>query len=326
MRIDDPWQAAAWRAQHFGGADNRWAADTVGIYEVTARRLLDKITASPRVDQLLVCGSSRLTTALCADMLTRRLELEYSGDGWLPALHVVAADASEYRRDHEFTAEQLGHPDRAADIVAIDDSPTTGLLMDLITRGDPAATAVVFVETGLDGAVATRIAARLPDTAIHVHDPKADTIQERVPVVGRLYTYRLSLDLSGGQAHDAWERAAALIHNRYVAESASTGPAAIPWSRLDEFYRESNRRQVRNALWMVEKIGGHTWNCWGQPFDGVAVGRLRGLAPSEQLRALGFDQRTAEAMARAEHEDWCRYYRKHGWRYGPHPGRRGEGT
>lgn len=315
VRIDDPWQAAAWRAQHFGGAHNRWAADTVGIYEVTARRLLDRILAGGRVERLLVCGSSQLTTALCADMLTRQLELDYSGHGRLPELHLVTSDAIEHRRDYEFTCDQLGHPDRASDVIAVDADPTLDELIELITDGHPTTTALVFVDGGGETSTATRIAARLPDTVVHVHDPLADAIQERVAVVGRLYTYRLSLDLPGGQAHDAWERAAALIHGRYVAEVGS-GTTAVPWNRLDEFYRESNRRQVRNALWIVEKIGGHTWNCWGYPFDGVTTVELRGLPPAEQLRRLGFDQRTAEAMARAEHEDWCRYYRGHGWRYG----------
>ncbi|MGI9124674.1 MAG: RyR domain-containing protein, partial [Mycobacterium sp.] len=31
----------------------------------------------------------------------------------------------------------------------------------------------------------------------------------------------------------------------------------------------------------------------------------------------GIDTADAVAMARAEHEDWCRYYREAGWRYGP---------
>ena len=43
VRIDDPWQAEAWRAQQFGGSDSRWAADAVGKYEVTARRLLEEV-------------------------------------------------------------------------------------------------------------------------------------------------------------------------------------------------------------------------------------------------------------------------------------------
>lgn len=61
VRIDDPWQAEAWRAEHFGGSDNRWAADAVGKYEVTARQLLDRIIGTGSVRRILVCGASRLT-------------------------------------------------------------------------------------------------------------------------------------------------------------------------------------------------------------------------------------------------------------------------
>jgi hypothetical protein len=44
VRIDDPWLAETWRAEQFGrhagGSDALFAADTVGKYEMTARRRL----------------------------------------------------------------------------------------------------------------------------------------------------------------------------------------------------------------------------------------------------------------------------------------------
>ncbi len=46
VRVDDPWQAEAWRAEQLGGTDTRWAADAVGKYEVTARWLLENIIAT----------------------------------------------------------------------------------------------------------------------------------------------------------------------------------------------------------------------------------------------------------------------------------------
>jgi len=79
VRIDDPWHAAAWRAEQFGGSDTRWAADTVEKYEVTARRLLEDIVAQP-VSRILICGTSPLTLALCADYAQRRLEREFFDD------------------------------------------------------------------------------------------------------------------------------------------------------------------------------------------------------------------------------------------------------
>src|SRR5262249_20052609 len=92
--------------------------------------------------------------------------------------------------------------------------------------------------------------------------------------------------------------------------------ASLPWSELDEFYRESNRRQVRNALWMVESIGGHTWNVWDGSVDELPIINMRGHEPLEQLQLMGFQADAAVAMARTEHEDWCRYYEDAGWRYG----------
>ena len=110
MRIDDPWQAQSWRAQHFGGAGTLWAADAVGMYEVTARRLLDRITATPDIDRVVVCGTSRLTLALCSDVAQRQLERTYanSGGAALPRLVLVAEDAEEYAQDHAHSQQRLG--------------------------------------------------------------------------------------------------------------------------------------------------------------------------------------------------------------------------
>ncbi len=162
----------------------------------------------------------------------------------------------------------------------------------------------------------TRLAARLPATPIWAWDPNAGASENRVSLVGRFRTYRLSMDLPGGQAHDAWERAAMLIHERYAAAAGHSTPASAPWTELDEFYRGSNRRQVQNALWMVEKIGGHSWNTFGTPPDSLSVAALGREDPLEQLRLMGFGRDTAIMMARAEHEDWCRYYVKAGWKFG----------
>jgi hypothetical protein len=323
VRIDDPWQAAAWRAQHFGGTQTAWAADAVGKYEVTAHRLLDRITAAPAIERLLVAGASQLTLALCADMAQRQLERDYyaaPGQPELPRMTLIAENAGEFKRDHEFSREQLGLPPDRPDVEAIEEKPSASALMSLIGKANPASTAVIVVDamgTWSDAGIGTRLAARFPDTLIYAWDPNAEVTDDRPAVVGRLCTYRLSMDIPEGQAHDNWERAARLIHDRYAAQVEKRTAATRPWTELDEFYRGSNRRAVQNALWMVEKIGGHTWNTFGTPVDSAAVTGLHGLPPLDQLRLMGFDRATALAMARAEHEDWCRYYRAGGWAYGP---------
>lgn len=326
VRIDDPWQAEAWRAEHFGGSETRWAADAVGKYEVTAHQLLDRIIGDGSVKRVLVCGTSRLTLALCSDLAQRQLERNYyaaPGDPALPRLVLVAEDADEYEADHENSRRRLGVGGDGLHVEAVAEAPTVSVLSSLLKRdGAVGETAVILVDadgltgSALDTTTGTRLAARFPTTPIYAWDPDAEVTEDRLTIVGRLRTYRLSMDMPQGQAQDAWERAARLIHDRYAAESVRRTAASLPWDQLDEFYRESNRRQVRNALWMVESIGGHTWNVWDDDNDAVSVTNMRGLEPLEQLRLMGFERDAAIAMARAEHEDWCRFYEKAGWRYG----------
>jgi hypothetical protein len=326
VRIDDPWQAEAWRAEHFGGSERRWAADAVGKYEVTARQLLDRIIGTGSVRRILVCGASRLTLALCSDLDQRQLEKVYysaPGDPPLPKIVLVAEVADEYEEDHEHSRRRLGLSEDGLRIEAVPEAPTVSLLSSLLKEGNAAGeTAVILVDadgttgSAVDTTTGTRLAARFPRTPIFAWDPEAEVTDDRLSIVGRLSTYRLSMDMPLGQAQDDWERAARLIHNRYAAEAQQKSAASVPWADLDEFYRESNRRQVRNVLWMVEMIGGHTWNVWDGDQDAPPITNLRGKTPLEQLRLMGFERDAAIAMARAEHEDWCRYYRGAGWRYG----------
>jgi RyR domain len=44
---------------------------------------------------------------------------------------------------------------------------------------------------------------------------------------------------------------------------------------------------------------------------------MAGSPPLKQLAHMGFDRDTAMKMAQAEHENWCRYYRRAGWKHGP---------
>lgn len=326
VRIDDPWQAESWRAMHFGGSDTRWAADAVGKYEVTARRLLDRIISTDGAGRILINGTSPLTLALCSNMAQRQLERDYyaaQDDKPLPRLVLIADNAEEYQQDFALSRRRLGLSARSMRVEAVAKTASVPLLASLLADDDVDGTAVVFVDrdsstaSSVDSTTGTRLAARFPTTPIYAWDATARVTEDRLSLVGKLRTYRLSMDLPEGQAQDAWERAARLIHDRYAAEAGHHNAASRPWAELDEFYRGSNRRQVRNALWMVEKIGGHTWNAGNATADDMETPNLRGLPPLEQLRLLGFERDKAIAMARAEHEDWCRFYRAAGWRYGP---------
>ena len=327
VRIDDPWQAEAWRAQQLGGSDTRWAADAVGKYEVTARWLLENIIAIGTAEHVFVCGTSELTLALCADLTRRKLEYDYytvPGETALPALTLVGADAEEYREDHEFHRRQVGFLSTGPTIGAAPQPPTVSVLMGLIGESDAPTNAVIFVDDKAHGpstarSTGTRLAARFPTMPIYIWDNDAQMADDPLPIVGRLRTYRLALDIPEGQDQDVWERAAKLIHQRYVADigpEPNPPPARLPWAELDEFYRESNRRLVRNALWMVERIAEHTWNTWGSPPPPLSVQDMAGLTALQRLARMGFDREAAMEMAKAEHEDWCHYYRRNHWKYG----------
>jgi hypothetical protein len=328
VRIDDPWQAEAWRAEQLGGSDTRWATDAVGKYEVTARWLLENIIALETVERVFVCGTSELTLALCADLTRRKLERDYysaPGEAALPALNLVGADAEEYLQDHEFHRKQVGFVSSGPTIDAIPQPPTVSVLMRLIGESDGLTSAVIFVDDKAHGpstarSIGTRLAARYPTMPIYIWDTDAQMAEDPMPIVGRLRSYRLSLDIPEGQPQDVWERAAKLIHERYVAglpPDPNPSPARLPWAELDEFYRESNRRLVRNVLWMVEQIAEHTWNTWGNPPEPLSLRDMADLKPLEQLARMGFDRAAAMKMAELEHEDWCRYYRRNHWKYGP---------
>ena len=318
VRIDDPWLAKAWRAQQLGGSDTRWAADAVGKYEVTARRLLDQIVEIGTVKKVLVCGASQLTLALCADMARRQLERDFytaEDQSDLPTLTLVDQSAQEYKRDHEFHQSRRGFGDSMLAIEVVEQAPLEPALSQLIADGE-STHAVIFVDSFTGPTTGTRLAARFAHLLIYVWDSKATVAAEAIPIVGQLRNYRLGIDLPAGQAHDNWERAAMLIHERFAATTQRDTPATAPWEVLDDFYRESNRRQVRNALWMVEQIAGHTWNTWALPQDQLSPSGLRWMTPIEQLRQLGFNDDASYAMARGEFEDWRRYYIKAGWKYG----------
>ncbi|MGO9927464.1 MAG: hypothetical protein ACLPLP_15445 [Mycobacterium sp.] len=344
VRIDDPWLAETWRTQQFGhhggGSDHLWAADTVSKYETTARRLIDQILDNRAIRRLIVCGASQLTLALCAEMALRHTERRFlcpEGEPELPTLTLIASDADAYARDHEarYRRRRLGSdPPPVEPVTAAPTAPEISTQVDQAESED-ATTAVIVVDTAAaaDPTLGTRLAASHPTMPIYMWDPAARLNTERTPVAGELRTYRLGMDLPDGHALDNFERTAMLIHEHYASSQADrTQPASLPWERLSDFYQDSNRRQLGNALWMVEKIAGHTWKTADTPENHIspesleqldAVGDGRPVPPGDpaevavkKLQRLGFSEDTIYAMAQAEWEGWSRYLRERGWTLG----------
>ena len=327
VRLDDPWLADAWLAEEFGGrSGTRWAADAVGKYEVTARRLLDQIVETKTVTRLIVCGCSPLTLALCDHLARRHIERDFQpveDESRLPSLTLVGPDAEQYKRDHDFRQERRfgGSPVRI-DVVA--ELPSEPVLSTLIEPSvDKSTDALILVDpapgAGIDPMTATRLAARFPSMLIYSWDLRALAGGD-VPIVGHLHHYRLAMELPDGQAHDNWERAAMRIHERYSAGTDRRQPPRKPWPELDDFYKQSNLRQVQNTLRIVEQNAGHTWNTLGAPLDPL-LPKVPENASGEQLidlfDKLGFTEEAVWEMLQAEFEDWSAFYKEHGWAYGP---------
>ena len=320
VRIDDPWLAESWRSAQFGGTDVRWAADVVGKFRSTAQRLVQKIIEPGVIQKVIICGTSQLTLAMCAELSQRAREAQFytpPGTPALPAFTLMGSEADAYLADHEFHWDRFGLSTGAPAIDAVNRSPSLAVIAPLIAELDPHRVALVLVD--VDDAARSRLAARLPDIVIYA--PDLDTVgDDAVHVAGKLQFYSLTLE-GGDGLQDMWEHAATLIHQRYVATmpAHSRSAAAVPWEHLPEFYRGSNRRTVRHALWMVEHLAGHTWNTWGldeRPRE-LSGHDMDALPPLQQLESMEFDRDSALMMAESEHEDWCHYYRRHGWRLGP---------
>jgi hypothetical protein len=329
VRIDDPWLADAWVAEQFGGRTGaRWAADAVGMYEVTARRLLDQIVETKTVTRLIVGECSPLTLALCDNLARRHIERDFQpveGESRLPSLTLVGLDAEQYKRDHDFRQERrFGTSPVPIDVVV--EVASEPLLSSLIEPSvDKSTNALILVDpapgTGIDPMTATRLAARFPTMPIYSWDPTARAGGEILPSVGQHHNYRLGMELPDGQAHDNWERAAMRIHERYSAGSDRKQPPRKPWPELDDFYKHSNLRQVQNAFRIAEQNAGHSWNTLGAPLDPVPLPQVPENTSLKQLLelfdTLGFTEEAVWEMARAEFEDWSDFYRRHGWTRGP---------
>jgi hypothetical protein len=337
VRIDDPWLAEAWRTQQFGQhggeSDHLWAADTVSKYEATARRLIDQILDNKSVRRLIVCGTSQLTLALCAEMAQRHTERRFhtpEGEPELPALTLVAPDAKEYADDNEERHQRKGFGCGPPPVEPKADVPSAPAVSNLVKQngGNDSATAVIVVDSAAaaDPILGTRLAASHSTTPIYMWDAAARLNAESIPVACELRTYRLGMELPDGHAHDNFERTAMLIHERYASSLTDrTKPAAQPWEVLSDFYKGSNRRQLENALWMVEKIAGHTWKTADTSHDPVSPESLDALDtigdgtpippghPTEvavkKLEALGFSRDAIYQMAQAKWKNWRRYLR-----------------
>ncbi|MDA2891255.1 hypothetical protein PDG61_10055 [Mycolicibacterium sp. BiH015] len=322
VRIDDPWQAEVWRRSFLATSDRCWVADAVGRYELTAARLVRHMSTGAgagRADPptaVMLCGLYPLTYALASELAQLHREQSlYPKPGVKPPAEVVifARGAQSFVDDHHLRQSRMTIEGVTLSVTARDEAPTVDAISNYFRSVDARGYAVVLGDPSM-ATQGTRLAARYP--TLRVYAASAASASLDLSIVGRLYNFPIDMEIDPDAPQDVWERAAELIHEQYSSGTNRDTPATKPWNELDGFIKQSNRRQLLHALWMVETIAGHTWNSLERlgSTQPLPAG-FASMKPLEQLAVLGFEKATVDDMVRAEHEDWRRYYEAAGWRY-----------
>lgn len=334
-RVDDPLLAEYWRHNPIRNSNNkRWIVDTVGTYDVTASRIADALQEYKCIDHVYICGETPLFLALVEQLTRRRLEYDFMPDPDTSSIQQVTSicpDAGVLVEDNRLRQRRRGVNDSPILVDAIEKVPTMSIL-DHVVRSEANHSRVAIIvadahdETcgsiGRAEHLANRLAARFPHVVVFGPSTGVDGVSE-MELLGNLRLFGLSLTLPEGTAHDAWERAARLIHERYAAQEKARNPerasdqTLAPWEQLDPFVQGSNRRLVENMIRIVEKDGGHTW-FHPEGFEGNNTETsidLWGMPPLQALEMLGFSTEQSKRLAACEHQDWKEYLVKHGWEF-----------
>ena len=318
FRLDDPLSAEVWRRQSFGSTGRRWAADAIGLYEITAARVVRHMRKHFPGESLtaIVCGRSTLTDALIGEFAqVTREEQAYAkpGNSAVSEVIIMASGAKSLTADYMLRQSRMAPGGAHLPVTALDSEPSVSAIASFLKGKSLADFVVIFTDP--DNSGAARLANRLPGLVIY-QASATSTSMTTLPIIENLYSFPISMVVEDNGPQDVWERAAELVHERYCSGSGRAASADRPWNLLDPFYKQSNRRQVLNVLWMVEEIGKQSWNTLqDQEIDQIPQ-EVLDCEPHAQLLALGFTDEFIEQMLRAEHADWCRYYFDHGWRYG----------
>ncbi len=329
VRIDDPWQAEVWRRSFLASTERYWVADAVGKYETTAAKLVRHMTFRPEIASItdhsapatvVLCGLYPLTYALASELaqLQREQEMYRKPHVVRPSNVVIfARGAKSFVDDHEIRQGRMAPDGTMLAVVDQNEEPTVDAIAEYMKNKDPSAYAFVLGDPSLE-TQGTRLASRFPKLRVYVASGAATSLVD-ISIVGELFSFPIDMELDSDAPQDVWERAAELIHEHYSAGTKRDTPSTRPWKNLDHFIRQSNRRQVLNALWIVETIGNHSWNSLEQTGARESLPQnFADLSTMQRLQILGFDEHTVDRMIKAEHEDWRRYYEDAGWKYSEH--------
>jgi TrkA-N domain/RyR domain len=302
-----------------GSGDERVRVEALNVFDLAARTILDRyppfdgqgLTARG-APVILVVSSGGLGGRLIAEAARRWQRLPARGGR---RLRILLVDRHA-RRAVESFAERYPGLNAACEIEALDAAPSWAGLAgwDSIVGPDGQRTPTnIYVCLGDDAAgfnAALTMRRRLGDPAVPIvvettqeggasafvaHDAE-HPIHQEIDVVAVLDLVSEPAVLLNGQN----ETIARAIHARYLEGQRLAGVetgATVPWERLSESMRESNRRQAADIGRKLQAIG-----CVIEP-----------LADST-TPSVEFTPDEIEAMAVLEHERWMADRRADGWR------------
>ena len=319
VREDDPWLADEWRRRGVG--DTHFAIDALSTYEETADALVALLLEPMRhLRHVIVVGAGPLALALLAELSQRGRELQFVGEGAaLPEVTLVDAAASEYVDDHRERQRRFVFDPLV--VSAVDDYPALEPVerrIRAMQAQDAGAGCLAVVVDLEDSRLGTRLALRYRDILV-LERRSGEGSRISTPLFANLSQFSMALSDPSGKAEDCWERAAQSVHARYK-QLYPGAPLAVAWEELPrEFYRQSNRRQVRTALDSVKSIG-RTWQLTTPEDRRCDERAMASEHPEERIRAgrelFDLSAEDLEHLARLEHRSWLRHYRKDGWRRG----------
>ena len=314
LRVDDPWQAEYWRRRGtFRRAERgqriAWATDALSSYEVTAGLVVRQLMAGD-YNPLVLAGSSPMALSICAELAQLKREedlLEVKREPLLSRLLLLGPQAAELLDQHRLRQERFGNSASTSRIRVDPRDPAESTLRELLDGSVHPAVILAESPSPSSSTTATFLAASNTRWTIFDWSATAHGAAPE-PIIERLYPFGLTIDAPGDQPVDGWERAARVVHERYLNEHVPV-PDGLPSHRhwhegLSTFLKESNIRLVTTTISSAEQVG-RTWVPTAEGGDETADGTRQ---PSE----AELDQ-----MARLEHESWLAHLRLAGWRRGP---------
>jgi hypothetical protein len=302
-RFANPQAADEWRVAEIG--TTHWFKDAITVDDATARHLVAAMGELPAGSSVLIAGDSALTLAVLDELAwncwtATRLSGERSEP---PTVVLIGTTADRTLRDWEnhrapcssevrVTAQTVEWEDACLQYVKLNPAPGAILLTDPPQIRTDAQASRVARLTG------TRVIGlgRHADLQLGSPDAKPGQFTAFPPTL-------LGTRVEGSDVpEDSWTSLARFEHNLYLASAPANGRSArMAWpddgkTRLDEFYRQDNLRQLRLLMANVSDRADWKW-------ETVTANDIKCAVPDDLLTEL----------AEAEHVRWLNYRLAAGW-------------